>query len=256
MTTPAILFDRVRLELGGSVIYEDLSFQVGAGEFVCLLGPSGCGKSTALRLVGDLLSIQAGRVVVDGLEPAAAWSRTAFVFQNPRLLPWRNTLDNAAFGLEMRHPEMPRAQRHAIAARELAKVGLAADHAKMPVVLSGGEKQRVAIARALALEPGIILMDEPFSALDHTNRLRLRSQMVDLWRSSGKTILFVTHDIDEALFLADRIVVLSRKPTRVAETVTVTAPRPRDIDTSPELQALRAGLVQTFERISTDQPET
>ena len=246
----AISFARVGLELGGSRIYDDLTFEVEQGEFVCLLGPSGCGKSTALRLVGDLLDVKQGKVTLAGDTPEDAWDRTAFVFQNPRLLPWRNALENAAFGLELRHPEMPKAKRLEIAARELSHVGLAGDWHKMPVMLSGGEKQRVAIARALALDPQIILMDEPFSALDHATRARLRRQIVDLWRETGKTVLFVTHDIDEALVLADRIIVLSRKPTRVAEIVEVREPRPREIEESLPLQELRARLVDLFEHIS------
>ena len=226
-TNPAISFSKTRLVLGGSEIYRDISFDVGAGEFVCLLGPSGCGKSTSLRLIGDLLPMQEGDVQVAGMTPAQAWNQTAFVFQSPRLLPWRTTLENAAFGLEMRHPEISKADRLERAQRELDKVGLGADAQKMPVMLSGGEKQRVSIARALALDPQIILMDEPFSALDHTTR----------------------HDIDEALFLADRIVVLSKKPTQVEEIVAVDAPRPRDPDASPELVQLRQHLVSIFDRL-------
>jgi len=252
--SPAIRFSGVKLVLGGSQIYEDLTFDVGEGEFVCLLGPSGCGKSTALRLAGGLLDIQQGSVTLGDEPPSAAWARTAFVFQNPRLLAWRNTLDNAAFGLEMRYPSMSKSERRAIAARELAHVGLADDQAKMPVMLSGGEKQRVAIARALALNPHIIFMDEPFSALDHTTRLKLRRQLVDLWRETRKTILFVTHDVDEALYLADRIIVLSRKPTRVAENMGVDDIRPRDLEGSQKLQGLKAALIDTFNRISVEPP--
>ena len=247
--SPAIRFDGATLTLSGSEIYRDVSFDVGRGEFVCLLGPSGCGKSTSLRLIGDLLAVQGGRVEVTGRPPAQAWDQTAFVFQSPRLLPWKTTLQNAAFGLEMRHPGMPRADREARALRELEKVGLGQDAHKMPVMLSGGEKQRVSIARALALDPEIILMDEPFSALDHTTRSRLRQQIVDLWAETGKTVLFVTHDIDEALFLADRIVVLSKKPTRVEDIVTVRAPRPRDPEATEALQDQRRHLVGIFERL-------
>jgi NitT/TauT family transport system ATP-binding protein len=249
VTQPAIHFSGVRLELGGSLIYENLTFDVGAGEFVCLLGPSGCGKSTALRLIGDLMPWQDGDVRVEGLAPAQAWSKLAYVFQAPRLLPWKDALDNAAFGLEMRHPERSVAARRERAAAELSRVGLATDAHKMPAMLSGGERQRVAIARALALDPDIILMDEPYSALDHTTRARLRQQIVELWQQTGKTILFVTHDIDEALYLADRIVVLSNKPTRVSTIVTVTAGRPRDPESDPELRRLRAELISVFRSI-------
>jgi len=243
---PAISLTDVGLTFGDAVIFEHLSFDVRPGEFLCLLGPSGCGKSTTLRLIGDLLTQQSGTVRVGGLPPEQTWDRLAYVFQNPRLLPWKNALDNAAFGLEMRRPQMPAAERRAIATRQLARVGLAADAQKMPNMLSGGERQRVSIARALALDPAIILMDEPFSALDPNTRQRLRQELVDLWRVSGKTVVFVTHDIDEAVFLADRIVILSRKPSSVRAVVTVDAPRPRDLEASAELRQVRGELAAIF----------
>jgi NitT/TauT family transport system ATP-binding protein len=252
---PAIAFSRVKLELGASAIYDDLTFEVGVGEFVCLLGPSGCGKSSALRLIGDLLGYQNGSVRIEGLAPERAWEKLAYVFQSPRLLPWKNALDNAAFGLEMRRPDIDAAARRARASAELGRVGLAADTHKMPGMLSGGERQRVSIARALALDPDIILMDEPFSALDHNTRTRLRQQIVDLWQETGKTILFVTHDIDEALFLADRIIVLSAKPATVREVVTVKAARPRDPERDPELKRQRAHLIEIFQAIEQQEEE-
>lgn len=249
MSERAIVFSDVRLQLGGAAIYERLNFDVGSGEFVCLLGPSGCGKSTALRLIGDLIPVGEGTVTVEGRRASESWERLAYVFQSPRLLPWKDALDNAAFGLEMREPGMSLADRRARAARQLARVGLAADAHKMPSMLSGGERQRVAIARALALDPDIILLDEPFSALDPTTRVRLRQQLVDLWQDSGKTVVFVTHDVDEALFLADRIIVLSGKPSRVVETITVTAARPRQVDTDPQLREMRRALLDVFATI-------
>lgn len=246
---PAIAFSNVRLELGGSAIYQDLSFTVGAGEFVCLLGPSGCGKSTALRLIGDLMPWQGGNVRVEGRAPKEAWERLAYVFQAPRLLPWKSALDNAAFGIEMRRPGESTDKRRERARAELVRVGLGADLDKMPRMLSGGERQRVAIARALALDPDIVLMDEPFSALDHNTRARLRQQIVEIWQERKKTVLFVTHDIDEALYLADRIIVMSKKPAVVREIVTVAAPRPRDTEHDPALKAQRNHLVSIFESI-------
>jgi NitT/TauT family transport system ATP-binding protein len=246
---PAIAFRDVGLTLGGARIYDGLDFAVAHGEFVCLLGPSGCGKSTALRLIGDLLRGYEGVVTVDGRAPAEAWERIAYVFQNPRLLPWRDALDNAAFGLEMRRPETPPSERRAAAARQLERIGLGADLAKTPAMLSGGEKQRVAIARALALEPEIILMDEPFSALDPNTRRRLRAQIVELWRESRRTILFVTHDIDEALELADRIVVLATKPARVRAEIALDAPRPRDVDHDDALRAEKRRLLELFREL-------
>ena len=243
MSTPAISFEHVALSLGQTPIYRDIGFEVATGEFVCLVGASGCGKSTALRLVGDLLNVQAGTVEVAGRLPDEAWQKTAFVFQSPRLLPWKSVLENAAFGIEMRFPGVSKQERLARARRELESVGLGDDLAKVPSVLSGGEKQRVAIARALALDPEILLMDEPFSALDHSTRSRLRLQLLDLWRERRTTILFVTHDIDEALYLADRIIVLSRKPTVVADIVEIDAPRPRVPETDPDLTELRHRLI-------------
>ncbi|MEO1103154.1 MAG: ATP-binding cassette domain-containing protein [Pseudomonadota bacterium] len=206
--TDAIRFDNVGLELGGARIYDGLDFTVKQGEFVCLLGPSGCGKSTALRLVGDLLGGYSGTVSVEGASPHEAWQKIAYVFQNPRLLPWLYALDNAAFGLEMRSPNIPKAQRREEAARQLARVGLAKDMHKSPAMLSGGERQRVAIARALALEPEIILMDEPFSALDPLIRSQMQDQLIELQAELGKTIVFITHDLDEALRIGDQIAIL------------------------------------------------
>jgi NitT/TauT family transport system ATP-binding protein len=251
MPSHAIAFSQVGLTLGGACIYDELSFDIAPAELVCLVGPSGCGKSTALRLIGDLLSVERGSVCVEGRTPAEAWERLAYVFQSPRLLPWKDALDNAAFGLEMRHPRMTREERRAKAAAQLKRMGLAADMHKMPSMLSGGERQRVAIARALALDPGIILMDEPFSALDPNTRVRLRQQLVELWQETGKTILFVTHDVDEALFLADRIVVLSPKPARVVRTLNVDAPRPRRVETDDALRAMRRELLALFDETAT-----
>ena len=255
MLEAAISFEDVGLRLGGATIYEGLSFEVRPAEFMCLLGPSGCGKSTALRLIGDLLPMQTGEVRVEGRAPAEGWERLAYVFQSPRLLPWKDALDNAAFGLEMRNPTMPAGERRARAARQLERLGLGADGHKMPSMLSGGERQRVALARALALDPDIILMDEPFSALDPNTRIRLRRQLVDLWAETGKGIVFVTHDIDEALYLADRIVVLSAKPARVTCIVTVSADRPRDIEHDAALRQTRHELLELFHQMGEQEEE-
>lgn len=252
---PSIEFEAVKLSLGSAKIYDELSFDVRPAEFFCLLGPSGCGKSTALRLIGGLLDADGGRVLVDGQDPATTWDRMAYVFQSPRLLPWKNATDNAAFGLEMRNPSMTVVERREKALRQLDRVGLAADSDKMPSMLSGGERQRVAIARALALEPKIILMDEPFSALDPNTRQRLREQLVELWSGSGKTIVFVTHDIDEALYLADRIIVLSPKPAQVVSVIKLPEKRPRDIEHDPELREARRNLMKIFENLAIDLTE-
>jgi NitT/TauT family transport system ATP-binding protein len=224
---PVIAFRDVEVALSGDRIYDRLSFEIRRGEFVCILGPSGCGKSTSLRVIGGLLDILGGEVVVDGRSPDDAWSDIAFVFQSPRLVPWRTALGNVLLGSDLRSGGGAREARTARARDLLALVGLSQDAHKYPAMLSGGERQRVAIARALAVDPQIILMDEPFSALDPNTRQRLRAEMERVWQTTGKTVVFVTHDVDEALQLADRIIVLSGKPTRVLEVVTVAAPRPR-----------------------------
>ncbi len=251
----AIVFDQVDLSFGGEAIYDHLDFQVARGEFVCLLGPSGCGKSTSLRLIGDLLAAQAGSVTVDGKPPAQAWHDVAFVFQSPRLAPWRNALDNILLGIELRMGAQEARRREPRARELLALVGLADSAHKYPSMLSGGERQRVAIARALAVDPSIVLMDEPFSALDPNTRRRLRAEIERIWQSTGRTVLFVTHDIEEAIVLADRIVLLSNKPTRVLESIPVTTERPRRLAGNAGLEALRERLQRLFQSLENHDPE-
>jgi NitT/TauT family transport system ATP-binding protein len=243
-----VRFADVSLTLGGDRIYDGLSFAVSEGEFVCVLGPSGCGKSTALRLIGDLLPLQQGSVSVEGRPPADAWRSLAYVFQSPRLVPWRTALGNVLLGMELRYERLPKPERRERATQLLGLVGLARDAHKYPGMLSGGERQRVAIARALAVDPRIILMDEPFSALDLVTRRRMRAELISIWRQTGKTVLFVTHDIEEALVLADRIVLLSNKPTRVLEEIALRDPRPRDLS-APALQHRRDRLHALFEQL-------
>jgi NitT/TauT family transport system ATP-binding protein len=250
--TPAITFEHVELKLGGEKIYDGVDFAVADREFVCLLGPSGCGKSTSLRIIGDLLAPAAGRVEVNGKRPSESWQDIAFVFQSPRLAPWRNALSNVLLGVELRFGKAE-ARRRREKARELLKlVGLATSGTKYPLMLSGGERQRVAIARALAVDPSIILMDEPFSALDPNTRRRMRAEIERIWQETRKTILFVTHDIEEALVLADRIVLMSNKPTRVLETIPVKVPRPRNL-ADPQLVRLRDHLDGLFRKLEPEE---
>ncbi len=222
------------LSFGTEQIYDNLSLSVRDGEFLCIVGPSGCGKSSLLRIFGDLLQAQTGKIDVDGRDASEAWDEMAYVFQSPRLLPWRNAEDNVILGQQLRFGRTrSRAVMREKARALLDLVGLGRDMHKMPSMLSGGERQRVSIARALAVDPRIVLMDEPFSALDLNTRQRMRSEVIDIWRKTGKTIVFVTHEIDEAVELADRIVVLSLKPTVVREVIEIEAPRPRDLSADP-----------------------
>ena len=244
--------DHVSVALSGERIYDALSFSVTAGELLCILGPSGCGKSTCLRLIGGLLAAQSGRVAVDGRTPAEAWDQIAYVFQAPRLVPWRSALGNVMLAMELRFGGARKREREARCRALLDLVGLASDVDKYPRMLSGGERQRVAIARALAVEPKIVLMDEPFAALDLNTRRRLRAEMISIWKQTQKTIVFVTHDIDEALTLADRVILMSNKPTRVIETLAIEHPRPRDIDATPALRGHRERLHRLFRELEPD----
>ena len=254
---PVITFENVGIAFGEERIYDRLSFDVRRGEFVCILGPSGCGKSTSLRIIGGLLDVSSGRVTVDGRAPQDAWPDIAFVFQSPRLVPWRTALDNVLLGSQLRFGAGDKEKRRAHANELLNLVGLAADTGKYPSMLSGGERQRVSIARALAVDPQIVLMDEPFSALDPNMRGRMRAEMERIWLETGKTVVFVTHDIDEALQLADRTVVLSNKPTRVLEVLEFKTARPRG-GSSHELGSQREKLVKLFRSLeaSSAQKET
>ena len=249
---PLIEFRRVSLRFGAETLYDGLDLDVREGELLCLLGPSGCGKSTALRLLAGLLPYDSGSVTIDGATPNERWRDLAFVFQNPRLLPWRTAKENVTLGMELRELGLSRAEMDHRADDLLKLVGLEADGQKYPRMLSGGERQRVSLARALAVEPRIILMDEPFSALDPNTRRRMRRELVDIWQRTGKTIVFVTHDVDEAMELADRIVLLSPKPTRVIETVSIDDPRPRSIGISIGLTATRDRILAGFHEAPTE----
>ena len=248
-------FAKVSVELSGERIYDALDFSVSSAEFLCILGPSGCGKSTCLRLIGGLLPAATGNVRVDGRAPSEAWDQIAYVFQAPRLVPWRTALGNVMLAEELRFGSRTRHQREDRCRALLDLVGLARDGDKYPRMLSGGERQRVSIARALAVEPKIILMDEPFAALDLNTRRRLRTEVVAIWQKTGKTIVFVTHDIDEALVLADRVLLMSNKPTRVIETIAIDNRRPRDIDSTPELRAHRDRLHRLFRQLEPEGAE-
>ena len=203
---------------------------IAAGAFVSLIGPSGCGKTTFLRAIADLERPSSGQLLVNGMTPAEARRRRAYgyVFQAPALYPWRNVARNVMLPLEIMG--LPRAERRARAARYLGLVGLGDFARKFPWQLSGGMQQRVSIARALAFEPKLLLMDEPFGALDEITRDGLNLHLHELWRRTGMTAVFVTHSIPEAVFLSTRIVVMSARPGRVVEIIENDLPATRDLD--------------------------
>jgi NitT/TauT family transport system ATP-binding protein len=219
---------------------ERVSLSVAPQEFLTVLGPSGCGKSTLLMIVGGLVSPDGGEVRVAG----ARWERpdprqVAMVFQDPGLFPWRTALENVEFGLELQG--VPAARRREIARGLLEPVGLRGFESRYPRELSGGMKQRVAIARALALDAPILLMDEPFGALDEQTRLLMGEWLLGIWAKTRKTVVFVTHSLQEAILLSQRIVVMTARPGRIKASFDVALPAPRDLDTPPAA-ALRAAL--------------
>jgi ABC-type nitrate/sulfonate/bicarbonate transport system ATPase subunit len=198
---------------------------VAEGEFVCLLGPSGCGKSTLLNIIGGFEAPTAGAVTIDGQTVTGSDPRRVFVFQEYGIFPWASVWDNVALGLR----KLPADEQARTIQRTIDLVGLKGFEKSFPSELSGGMRQRVAVARALAVKPDIILMDEPLGALDSLTRMQMRSEILRIWQEEKMTILFVTHDIDEALQLSDRIVVMSPRPGRIAEIVEVRQQHPRVI---------------------------
>jgi ABC-type nitrate/sulfonate/bicarbonate transport system ATPase subunit len=234
----------------------DVSLQVLPGEFVCLVGPSGCGKTTLLRLMDGLLEPDAGQILLDGARKPTPGPHAGFVFQSFRLLPWRPVLDNIEFPLQIQH--LPRQERQTRARDYLRLVGLEGFEHSYPHELSGGMQQRVGLARALALEPEILLMDEPFAALDAQTREFMQIELSRIWEQLGVAVVFVTHSLDEALFLGDRVVLLSPRPGTVQEVLPVPLPRPRwgyDVRATPEFIELRASLWQRIRDMVADQPE-
>ena len=204
-----------------------IRLRVEEGEFSCVVGPSGCGKTSFLQIVGGLLRPTAGRVLIDGRPVTGPRPDLAMVFQDPSLLPWRTVLGNTTYGLELQRRATPEALRRA---RDIvALVGLEGFEAHYPHELSGGMQQRANLARALAVDPDVLLMDEPFAALDAQTRELMQQELLRICREAGKTVLFVTHQINEAIYLADRVVVMSGRPGQVKAQVVVDLPRPRSL---------------------------
>ncbi len=220
------------------------NLEVDEGEFVCLLGPSGCGKTTVLRIVAGLESKTSGNVRINNKEVRNAGPNRGMVFQEFALFPWRSARKNIEFGLEVKG--VPEEKRKEISTRLLALVGLNGFEDAHPKQLSGGMKQRVAIARALANDPDVLLMDEPFGSLDAQTRNLMQKELLRIWLAEKKTVLFVTHSVDEAVFLADKIVVMTARPGTVKKIIPITIPRPRD-RTDSEFIEIRGKVLAELE---------
>ena len=212
---------------GTLAVLDDVSICLEAGEFVSVIGASGSGKTTLLRIIAGLQSPTEGSILIDGEKRGKPGGKMGVVFQRDSLWPWRSVIGNAAYGLEIRGIDQTQAERTAM--RYIEMVGLSGYEQYFPHQLSGGMRQRVNLARALTIEPDILLMDEPFAALDAQTREIMQLELTRIWRDTGKTILFVTHQIDEAVFLSDRVVTLSARPGAVRATTRIDISRPRDL---------------------------
>lgn len=229
-------------------VLDNVNLKIKSGEFVTLLGPSGCGKTTLLKIIADLEKPSAGIVLIDGAdnEEARKGGKYGMVFQTPALLDWRTAIDNIKLPLEI--AGVPRQRRQEIAQEQLELVDLKGYETHYPFELSGGMRQRVGIARALSMDPDILLMDEPFSALDEFTRERLHGDLLRIWHKTGKTIVFVTHNISEAVYLSDRVCVFTTHPASLAEVVEITLPRPRKlIRNAPEYFETVSHIRKMFE---------
>lgn len=253
MSRPYIQVDSVRKVYnpgrGQTEAIKLVSLDVAEGEFVSIIGPSGCGKSTLLMMIGGLEPVTAGRIDIDGQEVAGPRRGSGVVFQDATLLPWKTVLENVLFPIKIQRKQLtPYRER----ARELLDlVGLTGFSDKRPHELSGGMRQRAAICRALIDDPDILLMDEPFSALDAITRDELNVALADIWERYRKTALFITHSIREAVFLSDRVLVMTQRPATIAKEMKVTfnRPRDRDIEENPEFNRICAQLRSTIEAV-------
>lgn len=237
-----IKIDKVSITFGSGAsthrAVETTSIDIQAGEFVCILGPSGCGKSTLLNAIAGYVNPTTGNVTVDDVEVKAPGPDRGMVFQQYSLLPWKTVYENVAFGPKM--TGATRTEAGSVANTFLGLVGLKKFGNRYPAELSGGMQQRVGIARALANYPSVLLMDEPFGALDAQTRLMMQESLLDIWRNFGTTVVFVTHDVDEAVFLADRVLIMSAAPGRIIEDVRIKLPRPRSTDMATTSEYMEA----------------
>jgi NitT/TauT family transport system ATP-binding protein len=238
---------KFRTRRGAEVVaVDDLSLDIADREFISIVGPSGCGKSTLLRIVAGLVEPTAGEVFLDGRRIEGPGADRGMVFQSYTLFPWLTVQGNVEFGLEIK--KMPAAPRAQLASEYIEMVGLKGFEHHYPKELSGGMMQRVAIARALANDPEVLLMDEPFGALDAQTRIIMQELLVNLWQRTPKTILFVTHDIDEAIFLSERVYIMTARPGRIKQVLDVDLPRPRHLDliTSPTFIEMKRTVLDSI----------
>jgi len=235
-----------------TVAVTGVDLQARAGEFVCLVGPSGCGKTTVLRVVAGLLAPTTGEVRLNGVRVKGPGRDRCMVFQEYALFPWYTALDNVAYGLKLMGT--PKAERRRAAGDLLRRVALATYARHYPAELSGGMRQRVAIARALAVDPEVLLMDEPFGALDAQTRAELQTELLRIWEQSNKTTLFITHSIEEAVYLADRVLVMTSAPGRVVRELRIDLGRPRD-KRSREFNDLEGEIGDCLRAARPEQPE-
>jgi len=226
-------------------VLRNINFTIDDGQFISIIGPSGCGKTTLLRIIAGLENASSGKIFLDDVELTNPQEHIGFVFQEYALFPWRTTVENIEFGLEVKGVD-PKTRRNA-ALEHIDIFGLSGFANKYPKELSGGMKQRVAIARTLITSPKVILMDEPFGSLDSQTRNSLQEFLLKIWQESKKTILFVTHNVDETTFLSDRIIALSKRPSRIIKIFEVDIPRPRD-RTSAECNKLRKEVLDFLEK--------
>jgi len=236
---------------GSQMVVKDFELKVAEGEFVCLIGHSGCGKSTVLAMAAGLQSLTRGAIIVAGKEIVGAGPDRGVVFQSPSLFHWMTALDNVVIGVEQVHPHKSRNEREEIARHYLTLVGLGDSLGKKPPELSSGMRQRVGLARAFALTPRVLLLDEPFGMLDSLTRVELQEVLLTCWRQDRKTALMVTHDVDEALFLSDRVVMMTRGPeAKVGDTLHVPFERPRSrraVMEDPRYYDLRERIIDFLE---------
>lgn len=226
---------------------DDVSFDIKGSEFICIVGPSGCGKSTLLRMIAGLEPVSSGDILMGDKKVTSTSSKIGFVFQEYTLFPWRTVEKNVEFGLEIK--KLQPAEREKIASKYIDMVGLSKFKDSYPHQLSGGMRQRTAIARTLAVNPEILLMDEPFGALDAQTRNILQEQLLDIWQKEKKKVLFVTHNVDEAVFLADKVIIMTARPGRIKEIVDIDIPRPR-VRTETEVNKVRTVILKSlFEEV-------